>query len=92
MQCCPDGQKIIRAQFDEGHVMISIQDDGVGINDQHLGKIFEPFWQANDKYPGLGLGLFIAKSHLERMRGTLYVESAPDHGAAFTFTLPILPD
>jgi two-component system CheB/CheR fusion protein len=60
-------------------LMIAIQDTGIGIDHDHLTKMFQPFSQAdasiNRKYGGTGLGLAISKSLVELMGGTIWVES-----------------
>lgn len=91
VQFCPQGRIVISAHVKDDQVVISVQDEGIGIEEGQIEKIFEPFWQVDELHPGLGLGLYIARSHLERMRGTLQVESAPGEGATFTFTLPTQP-
>ena len=68
-----------------------IKDTGIGMNDQQLSRIFDPFMQADSsttrKYGGTGLGLPIAQRLIEAMGGNLTVESFPGLGSKFSFTL-----
>jgi len=75
-------------------VKISIQDTGIGIKAKHLTKLFDSFTQAEQsttrKYGGTGLGLSISKQLVELMGGLLQVESVPDKGSYFYFTLMLV--
>ena len=70
----------------------SVRDTGCGIAAEKLGGIFDAFSQADTsvtrKYGGTGLGLAISRRLVERMEGTLEVDSAPGKGSVFSFTLP----
>ncbi len=82
----PTGTRIVLiAGFDNGRVQLAVRDDGEGIDDQALPRIFEPFYAADDAQ-GSGLGLAIASELAERMAGRLSVQSAPGDT---TFTLEI---
>jgi PAS domain S-box-containing protein len=74
--------------------LLTVQDFGIGIAPEHQQRIFEQFYRASDPfektYPGLGLGLYIASEIVKRHGGTIAVESAPDEGATFTVSLPLL--
>jgi signal transduction histidine kinase len=87
------GDKIeVRANADDGHVVVTVADHGPGIgSDQHL-LIFEKFGRVNSggrSKPGAGLGLFIARSIAEAHGGSVEVQSDAGAGAAFIFRLPI---
>ena len=74
--------------------LISVQDDGIGIEPKAQSKIFEPFWQ--ERRPGYeamgtGLGLAIVKQLITMMGGSITFTSAPDQGSTFTVRLR-LPD
>jgi PAS domain S-box-containing protein len=68
-----------------------VKDSGIGMTPEQVGRIFEPFTQAETgttrKYGGTGLGLVITKSIVELMGGELSVESAPGVGSKFSFDL-----
>jgi signal transduction histidine kinase len=75
-------------------VKIEVADTGMGISEQHLTSIFEPFMQAHktsttNNRGGIGLGLSIVKKHLEQIRGTIQVESELGKGSTFQIVLPL---
>jgi signal transduction histidine kinase len=73
-------------------VRTSISDTGVGIRMEDVGKLFQPFRQLDTglarHHEGTGLGLAICRRLVERLGGTISVESAVGRGSTFTFTLP----
>jgi signal transduction histidine kinase len=71
----------------EDKVAVSITDDGVGIPEAHLQKIFDPFFTAN-KGGGTGLGLSITYGIVQKLGGQVAVESEVGKGTCFTITLP----
>jgi len=81
---------------DGPHVWVRVADQGPGIPEDQLYRIFEKFYRVNSgaarKAPGTGLGLAICKAIVEAHGGRIWVESEVGKGAAFTFTLPaVLP-
>lgn len=69
-------------------VKIEVRDDGSGIPDEILARIFEPFLTTKETGRGVGLGLAISHSILERHNGTIEVESKVGKGTTFTVSLP----
>ncbi|HKU24630.1 MAG TPA: ATP-binding protein [Candidatus Sulfotelmatobacter sp.] len=69
-------------------VKIVVRDDGSGIPDEILARIFEPFLTTKETGRGVGLGLAISHSILERHNGTIEVESKVGKGTTFTVSLP----
>jgi PAS domain S-box-containing protein len=72
----------------ERNVKIEIEDNGVGIHESMLDKIFEPFFSTKDTGKGVGLGLTLCYEFLNRMGGSIEVESALGRGSLFRITLP----
>jgi signal transduction histidine kinase len=69
-----------------------VRDNGIGIADDQLERIFDAFYQVDGsstrEFGGAGLGLAIAKSLVEAHQGTIQVESRPNQGTTFVVTLP----
>jgi signal transduction histidine kinase len=91
---CPDCKKLIVAiEKGEQMAVCSVQDFGNGINKEQQHKIFERFYRVTGKnfntYPGLGLGLYIAKEIVDRHNGRIWFESEIGKGTTFYFSLPL---
>jgi len=83
----------ISAEPWEGCVRLLVQDNGIGIAPEHLGKLFGVFQRLHDKraYPGTGLGLAIVRKGAERMGGRVGVESEVGRGSCFWVELRAAP-
>ena len=77
------------------HLTFSVTDSGIGIPEDKIGKLFHAFQQVDTstsrRYGGSGLGLAISKRLTEMMRGRIWAESRPGHGATFFFTAVVEP-
>ena len=73
-------------------VQAKVIDEGEGIEENSLGKIFEPFYTTKEVGKGTGLGLSISYQVVKDNGGTLEVESAPGSGTTFTLSFPAAPD
>jgi C4-dicarboxylate-specific signal transduction histidine kinase len=84
----PDLRKVvIRTENEEGRgVKVSVRDFGSGIEEAHLGKVFEPYYST--KPGGMGMGLRISARIIHAHGGEIRAENNPDRGATFYFILP----
>ena len=76
----------------DGTVAVRICDDGVGIAPEILPRVFDAFVTTKRAGEGTGLGLYLSRSIVLELGGTIEVESEPGQGAAFTVTLPVARD
>jgi two-component system, NtrC family, sensor kinase len=83
------GRLTISAVANDGFVEIAVADNGVGIEATDLSRIMEPLYST--KARGLGLGLAISRSIVEKNQGSLNVSSEPGRGSTFTIRLTALP-
>ena len=89
------GRVTFRAQPGERSVKLTVEDNGIGIPPVELTKVFDKFYQVDSSpsraYPGVGLGLSVAKSIVEWHGGEIQAESQPGRGSRFTVVLPATP-
>lgn len=83
------GRVQIRLGSAGGNVVVTVQDDGVGISPEALPKLFDPFYTTKRPGGGTGLGLSICLSIVREHGGTIQAESLPGGGSAFKVYLPI---
>jgi signal transduction histidine kinase len=88
----PEGGSVRLSAVAKGwRVRFEVKDTGIGIPKEHLGRIFDRYWQArNTPHAGVGLGLSITKGIVEAHGGRLWVESALGAGTSFFFDLPVV--
>ncbi|MFT6258242.1 MAG: signal transduction histidine kinase [Rickettsiales bacterium] len=84
-----NGEINIFAKQTEDRALICVQDNGSGMNEETLNKIFNPFFTTNDVGEGIGLGLSICHTIVKNHDGSLKVESEIGKGSVFSFDLPI---
>ncbi|MDK2833083.1 MAG: hypothetical protein PWP63_170 [Methanolobus sp.] len=90
----PKGGSIsVRASRNEEMAVFTVKDTGIGISEEGIAKLFQPFTQLdsaiNRQYEGTGLGLSLVKKFLEVQNGSIKVESKLGEGTTFTFELPL---
>lgn len=87
----PNPNVKLSAVVTEKEATIHIEDNGVGIIEEHLNKIFQIFFRSTDFKNGLGIGLYIVKEALTRIGGEIFVVSEYGKGTSFTLTIPNQP-
>jgi signal transduction histidine kinase len=88
----------VRLETMDGLARVSVHDEGIGVPPVEQPLLWERFYQAeatawqSGSQIGLGMGLDISKTIVERHHGQVGIESSPGHGATFWFTLPLSSD
>lgn len=89
------GRVILSGDQKGDQLVISVEDTGIGISPEHFERIFEPFWQVEQKATrragGTGLGLTVTKRLALLLGGDVTVKSEPGAGTTFTICLPVRP-
>ncbi len=86
-----NGEIIIRTlNPNEETIRFEIVDNGIGISEDDIPHIFEPFFSTKQKASGIGLGLAIVHGIIQSHNGKIQVRSEPGHGTAFSITLPLI--
>lgn len=87
----PKGQIRIEWTEQDGYWKFSVADNGTGIDEQHFERIFQMFQTLNprDELESTGVGLTVIKKIVEMYGGKIWVESKPQEGSTFYFTVPI---
>jgi signal transduction histidine kinase len=90
VKVCPTSASTVEG----GYAFINVADNGIGIDEAYLGKIFQAFQRLNPKseYEGSGIGLSICKRIVDAHDGSISVKSEPGEGSVFTVMLPTLFD
>lgn len=87
-----ESQVIVKSQVSGNWLIVSVQDFGIGIQEQHIKRLFDRYYRIDNtamRFEGLGLGLFISSEILKRHRSNFWIESKPGIGSTFYFRLPI---
>jgi len=87
----PDEKPTIRIEgrIENGHSILSVRDNGEGIDARHLDKIFDPFYTTKDVGEGMGLGLSICYSIVQECGGRIAVKTEPGKFCEFTLEFPV---
>lgn len=89
----PDAHQVsVRCELDEKNIVVSVQDFGIGIAEEHLKGLFDRFYRVDNssaRFQGLGLGLFISDDIVKRHGGSFWIESRLGEGSTFYFLLPL---
>ncbi|MCK9204400.1 MAG: ATP-binding protein, partial [Bacteroidales bacterium] len=87
------GSIVVSAASKKQFVEISVTDNGVGISQDNIGKIFsiagKPPARGTAEEKGSGLGLILCREFVEKHSGRIWAESEPGKGSAFRFTMPM---
>ena len=86
------GELVLSSRVLEKDILVEINDNGIGISDENLENIWDPFFTTKPEEKGTGLGLSICKEIIARHDGNIRVESVPDMGSCFIISLPIYDD
>ncbi len=93
LRYAPGGRVLLGARRRGDRLQIEVWDNGIGIADQHIDRIFQDFFQvgnaARDRREGLGLGLSIARRLVTMLGGVIDVTSSLGRGSRFTVSLPL---
>ena len=88
-QAMPEGGEVlIESTFEDGYIVVSVKDDGVGIPGEHLNKIFDPFFTTKSDWKGTGLGLSVCYTIVDNHGGEIEASSVVGEGTSFTLKLP----
>jgi signal transduction histidine kinase len=80
----------IDATVNESQAKIVVRDNGIGIGQEHLDKVFQMFYRATNQVKGSGLGLYIVQEAIHRLEGKIQLDSQAGVGTSFTIELPNL--
>jgi two-component system sensor histidine kinase RegB len=88
----PAGAEVlVRADADAAGLRIEVRDRGAGMSADVLARVGEPFYTTKPPGQGMGLGLFLARSVIERLGGELRLDSAPGRGTTAIVRVPVTP-
>jgi signal transduction histidine kinase len=87
----PDNFIWFTIDTDANAMQLKVQDNGIGIDQAYIDRIFSMFFRATERSDGSGLGLYIVKQTVQRLGGTISLQSTLDEGTQFSIFLPNLP-
>jgi PAS domain S-box-containing protein len=86
------GPVVVGGHSEDGTVLMTVSDIGIGMDAEQAARCFDKFWQAEStdvrRFGGTGIGLYIVSSLVDAMGGRISVETSVGHGSTFTVTLP----
>jgi PAS domain S-box-containing protein len=80
------------SRMQENRLLVEVHDQGIGITPEEIQRIFQPYHRVEQdrlKFPGLGLGLAVARQIIEAHNGKIWVTSQPEQGSIFSFLIPV---
>jgi signal transduction histidine kinase len=80
----------IEVSHEDAFIKIVFEDNGIGIPESVLPKIFDMFYRGNESSTGSGLGLYILKQYVDKMKGSVHVKSNLSEGSRFEIMIPKL--
>ncbi len=80
----------VAVKYDQKQAVLEVKDNGIGIGKEHIGNIFKMFYRGDSKSRGSGIGLYIVKETLDKIRGKVTVQSEYGRGSIFTIVLEAL--
>lgn len=83
-----ESRVLVRVEIKDNSTKIEVEDNGIGIKEEYQAQLFELFFRASNQSFGSGLGLYITKNAVEKMDGTVTLNSTPGVGTCFTVTVP----
>jgi len=91
----PNGKQVeIRCDLQADHVQISVKDQGMGITEEDLPRLFDRFYRVQSNQTelisGFGIGLYLCAEIVQHHQGKIWVESKPGEGSTFYFSLPLI--
>lgn len=84
----PQPNLLIKGFCNENKAIISFIDNGIGIEKEYLDKIFDIFYRANTHAKGTGIGLYLVREYLQKIKGTVSVRSVFGKGTEFAIDIP----
>ncbi|MDT3405318.1 PAS domain-containing sensor histidine kinase [Mucilaginibacter terrae] len=85
----PGSEITIGARNNDGNLIVFVKDTGTGMDHEHLEKVFDRYYRVNGTMAeGHGLGLYLVKEIISRHGGNVWVQSVPDQGSEFYFSIP----
>ena len=92
----PDSDEVhFTSELRGDEIYFSVKDFGIGMAKEHQQQIFDKFYrveETSERFQGLGIGLYICQEIIERHEGKIGVNSEPDEGSEFYFTIPLHPE